>query len=156
MSLANQDEPNKRNSARLLRPRTLIARMHTHLCASDENSTDESSLIFVTRPTCRNSCTLPDESRGIYFRIGMTPPSAFTVVPRRTAPDPLLTPRRPCRFLLSEVRGCLPARVRATINRYIGDRKRPSRGMRSGQRRARSLRSIARFPDGQTNPTGEL
>lgn len=104
----------------------------THLCASDENNTGESPLIFMTRPTCRNSCTLPDGSRGIYFRTGMTPPGAFTVVPRRTAPDSLLTL---CRFL-SEVRGCLPLEStrrsidipidRSTSSPSNGKQKRPS------------------------------
>jgi len=114
-----------------------------HLCASDENNTGESSLIFVTRPTCRNSCTLPDGSRGIYFRIGMTPPGAFTV-PRRTAPDSLLAL---CRFILSEVHGCLPHESARRLIDIPIDRSKTPFAEHGQKRRPWSPRSIARFPD---------
>lgn len=119
----------------------------THLCSSDENNTSESPLKFVTRPTCRNSCTLPDRSRGLYFRIGMTPPGAFTVVPRRTAPDPLLTlsiPQWGPRLSA--------ARVHATINRCSRstDRKRRTRA------EATTVKSVIdRAISERTNQLGE-
>lgn len=69
----------------------------------------------MTRPTCRHSCTLPDESRGIYFRIGMTPPRSFTVVPRRAQSRIRFSQR-----VDSSVRFTAVSRTsHTTINRYI-------------------------------------
>lgn len=134
---AKRDEPRRRLGSSDSPTRS--KRSCTHLCASDEN-TGESPPIFVTRPTCRNSCTLPDGSRGIYFRIGMTPPRLQQCRASRI--------RSSCRFL-SEVRGCLPLEsARRLINTNDRRSKTPI-----GERGRKRRRSIARFPDGQTNPS---